>query len=280
MSSDQWWCDSQNSLKVAAILRTFCVFFCLYKFFNHICTANVLYECAALASKDSFQALAIKELDDQIQVKERELRPLRWHMEEYRLKFLRCLEVFAAKWFDETARFCVTKYPEVTFSLPHEEIATMKAKVMQLQHDVDRIVKAAFSDPAIWWHQAPSVSDSFDQYEQLGNNEVGNRFPRKIDDPVRVVLGVLGVILQEFGFNVTSKPVKAAYPEFWFTPRMTEVDEVKPYFPHLLVWSEDMQYALQKYNTQFKQAIVLFIEIQKLKEEKKRQQACSLWDSY
>jgi uncharacterized small protein (DUF1192 family) len=40
-----------------------------------------------------------------------------------------------------------------------------------------------------------------------------------------------------------------------------------------------MQVTLQKYNSLFKRAIVLFNEIQLLKAEKKKQQASQLWES-
>jgi polyhydroxyalkanoate synthesis regulator protein len=47
----------------------------------------------------------------------------------------------------------------------------------------------------------------------------------------------------------------------------------------MLVWSDEMQHTMARYNELFKQAMKLFTEIQKLKEEKKRRQASELWKS-
>jgi len=40
-----------------------------------------------------------------------------------------------------------------------------------------------------------------------------------------------------------------------------------------------MQDTIREYNAQFTEAITLYNEIQKLKEEKKRQEALTRWDS-
>ena len=221
-----------------------------------------------------------EDLDVSIQKKERELRPLRWRMEELQIQFTNEFTEFAAKWFEETAKEYVTKYPEITLSLSKEKLVLMKAKVNNLAKNSSRIVKAALLSPEVWWHQDPQAHDDFSEYEQLGNDQVGNRFPEKIDKPVRRALGELGGVLEEFGFRVTTSiAMKSSFPEFWFSPLEGMEKEAKPYYPHVLVWSEEMQYTMHKYNTQFKRAIVLFNEIQKLKEEKKQREASKLWDS-
>jgi len=221
-----------------------------------------------------------EDLEVLIQKKEKEFSPLCSRMEDLKQQFTSDTTEFAAKWYEQTAKEYATKYPEITLSLTKEKLAAMKAKVNNLTKNASKIVKEALSNQDIWWHQTPQLHDSFSQYEQLGNNETGNKFPQKIDDPVRRALGELGTILEQFEFNVTTNPsLKAAYPEFWFNIPKDPQAEAQPYFPHLLVWSEEMQSNLQKYNGQFKQAIVLFNEIQKLKEEKKKLQASQLWDS-
>ena len=73
-----------------------------------------------------------EDLDVSIQKKERELRPLRWRMEELQIQFTNEFTEFAAKWFEETAKEYVTKYPEITLSLTKEKLALMKANVNNL----------------------------------------------------------------------------------------------------------------------------------------------------
>jgi hypothetical protein len=222
-------------------------------------------------SEDTIEAL--------IEEKEEELRPIRARMEELSLQFVNDTAKFASKWYEETAKEYVTKYPEITLSMTKEKLANMKSKVTNLARTAGKPVKAALSKHQNWWHLEPGLHD-FSQYEQLGNDQVGNRFPEKIDKPIRRALGELGAILEQYGFNVTIDPaMKATYPEFWFSYPNGEGTQAQPYYPHLLVWSEDMQDTLQKYNGQFKKAIRLFNEIQRLKDELKKRQASKLWDS-
>lgn len=53
----------------------------------------------------------------------------------------------------------------------------------------------------------------------------------------------------------------------------------RPYCPHILVWSEEMQRTMTQYDAVYKQAFNVFLEIQKLKEEKKRRRASDNWNS-
>jgi hypothetical protein len=219
------------------------------------------------------------DLDLMIQKKEAELQPFLSRMEALRLQFVDDTAAFAAKWYEIAAKEYVTKYSEIFLKLTKEKLADMKAQVNALSKNAGKTVTNILSTPDLWWHQAPKLHDSFTQYEKLGNAQIGYKFPEKIDKPVRVALGQLGVVLERFGFNVTTnRALKAAYPEFWFTPRWG-TGETRPYYPHTLIWSDEMQDTLQKYNTLFKQAIVMYNQIQKLKDEKEQQQAGDLWDS-
>jgi len=99
------------------------------------------------------------------------------------------------------------------------------------------------------------------QYEPLGDDRVG-KFPAKIDTPVRRALGELGVILEQFVFRITViSALKTSFPEFWFRAPEDPMADTHPFYPHILAWSEEMQYIIRCYNAQFKQAIVLYKEI-------------------
>lgn len=211
-----------------------------------------------------------------IRRKQAELEPLCSRMEALRLQFVGEVVVFAERWFEETAKNYVTKYNEVTLGLGKEKLAGMKVAVGELVRNAGRIVGAAMSDPAVWWHLSPRKHDYYALYEQLGD-----KFPEVVDKAVRRALGELGGVLGEFGFGVTTDGGgKGSYPEFWF-----EVSEgaglggARAFFPHLLVWSEEMQYTVQRYDGLFKRAVKVFNELEELKEEQKRQQAKELWES-
>jgi predicted DNA binding CopG/RHH family protein len=216
-----------------------------------------------------------EDLDLSIQKKEAELKPLRQRMEELRAQFINDTARFAAEWFEETAQLYATKKAEVTISMGKERLADMKQKVNGLARNADKLISNALSGPSIWWHQEPRIEDSLYQYEQ-----VSTRFPELLDKPIRRVLGELGVILEHYGYGVTvGVAAKEPYLEYWYERIADPTIPPHPYFPHLLVWSDEMQRTLMRYDGLFKQAFRLFIEIQKLKEEKKRRQASDMWKS-
>jgi hypothetical protein len=86
------------------------------------------------------------------------------------------------------------------------------------------------------------------------------------------------MVLEEYGFHVTTSSNMGAYKEFWFEHPIGG-EQTVPCYPHLLGWSEEMQDIIREYDAQFTKAIMLYNEIQQLKEEKKRQEALTRWDS-
>jgi hypothetical protein len=216
-----------------------------------------------------------EDLDLLIQKKETELDPLLLRMDELKLLFVDHVVTFAAKWFEDTAQFYVLKRSEITLNMGKERLSEMKTRVKTLVKNSGKIVKEALSDTKFWWHKEPHKDAPLFQYEQIEK-----KFPELLDKPIRQALGHLGAILEEFGYGVTvvsthSKPS----PEYWFIYPEGPDDAPSPYFPHLLDWSEEMQRTMRRYNELYKQALRLFIEIHKLKEEKERRKAIELWNS-
>ena len=194
-------------------------------------------------------------------------------MEEYKMEFIKETVDFASKWFKETAKEYVTKYPEVILSMNEEKIAKMKTKINELTEASEKIVKGKLDNPELWWHQKPSLHVSIDQYTQIAD-----KYPEILDRATRRALGYLGVILEAFRFHVTASSNTGSYDEFWFELQ-PDLNQTIPYYPHLLKWSIEMQETIMEYNTHFKIAITLFKEVQKLIEQKKKQQAISRWES-
>jgi len=214
-----------------------------------------------------------EETDILIERKEAELLPLRSRMEELKTEFTKETVDFAFKWYRKTAKEYITKYPEITLNMSEEKIANMKAKVNALVKNTEKIVQREFDNPALWWHQKPNLHDPIDKYKQ-----VADKYSEVLDHAVRHILGHLGMVLEEFGFNVTTRGNTGRYQEFWFEQSIGGKQTV-PCYPHLLSWSEEMQDIIREYDAQFTQAIALYGEIQQLKEEKKRQEALTRWDS-
>lgn len=218
-------------------------------------------------------------LEFSISQKEAELQSFIQDMEKLRLQFVNDTTSFAAEWFVKKAQEYATKKPDVTMHLGKEQLTLMKVKVNTLAENADKLVISALIEPNLWWHKTPRMNVDAAAYEHLGNDKVGNKFPEVLDKAVRRALGELGKILEEFGYGVTTRNNRVSYPEFWFECLDESCSDVRPFFPHLYEWSEEMQYTIMKYDAIYKKAISLFEEITQLKEEKMKQEAKALWDN-
>lgn len=218
-----------------------------------------------------------EKLEDLLTAKETELLYLRSSMQNIKLQFINVTSDFAAKWFEETARQYVIKYSNVCLSLSTQRFGDLKAKVRKLVVESKQISEKVFSQPGIWWHDKPELHAAVSQYDQLGNQQVGNKYPEIIDSPVRIALGELGIVLEEFGFNIRTTVTHGSQnQEYWF--QKTEEKINTPYFPLMLEWSKPMQDTVQEYNVLYKQALSKMQEIQRIKDEIKRRKIIALWD--
>jgi len=208
-----------------------------------------------------------------MQRKESELLPLCANMEKFKIEFIKVTLDFVSEWYKKTAKEYVAKYPEITLGMSEETISKMKGKITELVGNSKKIVKDELENSELWWHQKPHLHDSIAQYKQIAD-----KYPEILDRAVRRALGRLGIILEEFRFNVNASGRTGSFQEYWFE-HLLNTNNVAPFYPHLLKWTEEMQDSVRKYNDQFTQAINLYNEIQKLKEQHKKQQALSRWDS-
>ena len=196
-----------------------------------------------------------EDVDVLIERKENELAPLRQRMEELKNQFITQTISFASDWYRKTTNEYVTKYHQVILNMKEEKIANMKAEVYKLVRDSEKIVRGELENPALWWHQRPSVRDSIEQYLQ-----VGDKHPEILDRAIRHVLGRLGLILEEYRYNVTTSGNTGSYLEFWFEKPQGNNSVVIPYYPHLLKWSGEMQDTIHKYNELYTESNVIIHE--------------------
>ena len=219
-----------------------------------------------------------EKLEEPLATKESELLSLRSEMQKIKLQFVNDTSQFAAKWYEDTARQYITKYSDVSLKLSTQRFGDLKAKVRRAVADSKEISERALSQPGIWWHEKPELHTAVTQYDHLGNQQVGDKYSEVIDRAVRVTLGELGIILEEFGFNVRTTVTHGAHhQEYWF--QRSEEKTTSPYFPHMVEWSKPMQETLQEYNQLYKQALLKLQEIQMIKDEIERIKIIDLWDS-
>jgi hypothetical protein len=216
----------------------------------------------------------VEDLDAQIQSKEAVLAPFLKHMETLRLAFIEETVRFASEWYKKTVKEYVVKYPQVLLSLKEQPATQMKAKVSELVRDSEKTVKTEFANPQLWWHLKPRLNESTKLYLQIGDQP-----PEILDRAVRHVLGRLGLILEEYRFNVSATGESFSFKEFWFDRPLEKGSAAVPSYPHLLDWSREMQQIIQEDNFQFVKVVDVYSELQELEQEKKKQQAMSRWDS-
>ncbi len=166
------------------------------------------------------------------------------------------------------------KYPEVLLGIPEVQTTRMKNQVTQLIKDTEKTVKKEFDNPALWWHLKPRLHESIKLYLQIGDQP-----PQILDRAVRHVLGHLGVILEEFKFNVSASGTTSSYKEFWFDRPLDVGEAATPSYPNLLKWTREMQQTIQEYNAKYVKATEVYAELYALRKEKKKNQATDLWES-
>jgi len=214
-----------------------------------------------------------EKIEGLIEGKEAELSPFCVRMEELRERFKEETAVFAREWYKKTAKDYIAKFPEVALRLTADRVVAMKAGVNDLSRNASKDVGAELDDPRLWWHLEPRLHESIDRYLQ-----VADKYPEVLDRAVRRALGRLGLVLEKFGFNVTTSGYTGTYREFWFEHKV-DSHETVPCYPHLLTWTDDMQEIIRQYDRQYVEATKIYEEIQQLKEEKKKLEALTLWDS-
>jgi hypothetical protein len=219
-----------------------------------------------------------EKMEDLLIPNESELISFCFVMQGKKLQFINETGQFVAKWYEETAKKYITKYPDVFLNLSPNRFIDLKTKVRNLVAHSKEISEKALSQPGVWWHEKPELQTALSQYDQLGDQQVGNKYPEVIDASVRIALGELGIVLEEFGFNVRTTISHGFHDqEYWF--QKSEEKTISPYFPHMFEWSQQMQETLQEYNRLYKQALLKLQEIQRIKDEIKRKKIIDLWDS-
>lgn len=143
----------------------------------------------------------IESIGTEITSKQKELAVRKLEMEALRQQFMKASAVFIAQWYIVTAKHYICKDSQNTLRLGRDELSSMKIKLKALTDDAERIANEFLSDHSSWWHLGSSCEDGYaSPYVQYGN-----KCPDIIDKPIRKALGILAVILEEYGYDVTVK---------------------------------------------------------------------------
>jgi hypothetical protein len=207
----------------------------------------------------------------------KELEQRKSEMEAVRQQFIKSSIVFIAQWYNATAKYYVCTDSQNTLKLGKDKLSFMKIKLKDLTDNAEKIANDFLSDHSLWWHLAPKIEDGYSaRYVQCGN-----KCPDIIDNPIRKALGKLGVILEEYGYGVTTKGGGSDNnSSVWNNKNISPypINPV-PYYPNSFDWSKDMKDIMRRYNEIYKQAYDAFSAIKRLQQSKLDKQATDLWDS-
>lgn len=216
--------------------------------------------------------------DTAITNRQKELESQKLEMETIRQMFIEASAIFLAHWFNITAKRYVCTDSQNTIRLGRDSLSSMKFELKNLTDNAKRIINEVLSDQSLWWHLDPKGADGNASPYLL----CGNKCPEIIDKPIRKALGKLGVILEEYGYDVTTRTGGSTRDNLsvWNNKNVSPypVNPV-PYYPDSVDWSREMKDLMRRYNEIFKQAYDAYSSIKRLQQSKLDKQATELWDS-
>ena len=158
-----------------------------------------------------------------------------------------------------------------------DQLAQLKAKLKDLTDNAEKGANDFLSADSLWRH----LSSKGEDYYVSAYSQFGSKYPEIIDQPIRKGLGKLGVLLEEYGYNVATKA--GSYSEevsVWNNKNVTPYPtNPVPYYPDSLDWSSDMKALMKRYDELCKQAQEAYSNINRFQQSKIDKQAADLWDS-
>ena len=198
-------------------------------------------------------------------------------MEATRQLFIKATVAFSAIWFNSTTRHYIVSDSQNTISLGKNQLAQFKARLKDLTDNAQKNVADFLLPDSLWYHLSQDNRHNYlSAYSQNGINS-----PEIIAQPIRKGLGKLGVLLEEYGYNVATKA--GSYDDkvsIWNNKNVSPYPTYPiPYYPNSLDWSTDMKVLMKKYDTLCKLSIEANSNIKRLQNSKIEKQAADLWDS-
>jgi len=198
-------------------------------------------------------------------------------MRTVRQLFIKATGIFFVNWYNSTARHYVISGSENTLGLDKDQLSQLKVKLKDLTDNVEKYVNEFLSADSLWWQLPSKNGDNyFSAYSQHGS-----KCPEIINQPIRKGLGKLGVLLEEYGYNVATKA--GSYGDevsVWNNKNVSPYPtNPVPYYPDSLDWSSDMKALMKRYDEICKKANEAYSNIKHFQQSKMDKQVADLWDS-
>src|SRR5665647_1606487 len=210
-------------------------------------------------------------------IEQEKLAKYKIEMQEVRQLFIKATGAFFVIWYNSTARHYVVSGSQNSISLGKDQLTQLKAKLKDLTDNAEKCANDFLSADSLWCHSSSKGEDNFvSAYSQYGS-----KYPDIIDQPIRKGLGKLGILLEEYGYNVVTKA--GSYGDevsVWNNKNVSPYPtNPVPYYPDSLDWSSDMKALMKRYNELCKQAHEAYSNINRFQQSKIDKQAADLWDS-
>lgn len=182
-------------------------------------------------------------------------------MNKLRNDFIIEIEPFAIQWIYTIARQYIERNPEIALKLGKERLILLKKNVQKLAEDIKSICIDVFSNDKFW----PETR------ELITQNQLG----------IKIILGKLGTILEEFGFVKTKAQTegdKESWNQYDSDGNRREFDGTTIY-PHSIEIPSEIKNLLEDYRKLIQTKNTLMAEIKNLEFENLQTQATTLWDS-
>lgn len=182
-------------------------------------------------------------------------------MKQVRSDFVVGIRPFAQNWLQTIARQAIERNPRQALDLGKDRLAALKTKVNELCDGLEPICREVFASDTFW----PETR------ELVTQNQLG----------VRIVLGKLGIILEEFGFVKTQAQTdkdQEAWHHYDCSGDRREFDGT-PVYPHTVDLPAELKILLEEYLILIRKKDNLREDINRLEFEKLQVQATRLWDS-
>ncbi len=219
----------------------------------------------------------IDNIDAAISNQQEKLVKYKIEMQTVRQLFMKATSVFFANWCESAARHYIISESQNTIRLGKDKLIQLKVKLKDIIDNSEKNVNELLSADSLWWQSSLKEGDNFvSAYSQYGS-----KCPEKIDHPIRKGLGKLGVLLEEYGYNVATKAGSYGVEiSVWNNKNVSPYpSNPVPYFPDSLEWSSDMKVLMKRYDELCKQANEAISNIKRFEQSKIDKLAADLWDS-
>jgi len=161
--------------------------------------------------------------------------------------------------------------------LGKERLVQLKTKLKNLTDNVGKSVNELLSGDSLWWQSSSKNGDNY----FFAYSQCGSKYPEIINQPIQKGLGKLGVLFEEYGYNIATKA--ESYGDevsVWNNKNVSPYPtNPVPYYLDSLDWWSDMKASMKRYGELWKKTNEEYSNIKRFQQSMIDKQVGDLWDS-